>query len=147
MKDDWCWIDFIKGLKDNTISVIISEVSKKLVSPLLLRIEAGFVPDPESFDPHAPRFDWDLLMFNTVGSSLELTESETPANLLNEVKKIRDLKMLADSIPTIPQIDWVWIDLFIGNIFMIGPPSLDKELWDAARIWREILSHWEPYFI
>lgn len=146
MKDDWCWLDFIKGLQNTTISRVISEVSEMLVSSLLLRIEAGFVADPQSFDPHATRFDWDLLIFETSGTSLELIDSKTPANLLIELKKSLSLRRLADDIPEIPQIGWVWIDFFIGNIFEIRTDSLDQDLWDASRIWREILSNWESFF-
>jgi len=146
IKDDWLWHEFVKDINSKKISHALEHASQKIKSPILIRIEAGIVQDPGSFDPQAPRPKWDTVIFETSANSLKAVNIETPAYLLNEVGKSEDLRGLAKSIPEIQMAGWIWIDFFMGSIFERISPALDQDTWGAADLWRKALSNWEPWF-
>uniref|UniRef100_A0A7C5AMS9 Uncharacterized protein n=1 Tax=Desulfobacca acetoxidans TaxID=60893 RepID=A0A7C5AMS9_9BACT len=127
-------------------TMALEHASKEIKSPILIRIEAGIVQDPGSFDPQAPKPKWDTVIFETSGNLLKAVNIETPAYLLNEVGKSEDLRGLAKSIPEIQMAGWIWVDFFMGSIFERISPALAKDTWGAGDLWRKALSNWEPWF-
>lgn len=147
MTPEWTWFDFLADFDSGRLRSAIIRAREATGTLLLLRLEAGFVEDPGSFDPQAPRPKpkWDTVVFDASGSTLSLTTCETPANLLTDVAGSQTLGDLARSIPAIPTISWVWLDAFIGTIFTRIFAATDPDSWDASRLWTNFLSMWTPW--
>ena len=146
MKEDWAWLEFVKDLGSTKLNHALEHASQEISTPILIRLEAGIVQDPGSFDPKAPRPKWDTVIFETSGDSLKVVNTETPAYLLNEVAKSEDFRELAKSIPEIQMAGWIWVDFFVGSIFERISPTLAPDTWDAGHLWGKALSCWEPWF-
>ncbi len=46
----------------------------------------------------------------------------------------------------IPNSNWVWLDIFMGFIFIEKTGNDPYTSWDGAELWTKILSLWEPWF-
>jgi hypothetical protein len=146
MGDDWTWHEFLRDLGSDNLSSAIERASEESGGPITIRLEAGFVEDPGSFDPQANRPKWDIVVCETFDDSLLVETSETPSNLLDKVSDSQSLEELASSISEIPSPEWVWLDVFLGNVFARIPEVSDLDTWSAGQLWNKALSMWERWF-
>lgn len=146
MKEDWAWFEFLPDLCSERLGSVVMSASEEANSPIVFRLEACFVDDPRSFDPQAPRPKWDTIIFESMGNNLELNSSQTPSGLLRSIEHSKSPCDLENSISRIPNSSWVWLDIFIGSLFMTIPADDYPDAWDAAQLWAKILSLWEPWF-
>jgi hypothetical protein len=145
MRDDWSWYKFFNDLQSLEIGKAFTQISEKIKSSVMVRIEAGFVEDPGSFDPQATRPEWDVVNFYADGNSLEIHDVETPSDLLGGVADSKNLTELTKTIPVIRNINWVWIDCFIGNIFQKSPDLVNNNTWNANQLCDKFLSILKPW--
>jgi hypothetical protein len=142
MQNDWIWHNFFEDLGSTAVELCLRHVSREINQPVFLRIEAGFVDDPGSFDPQAPRPKWDVVSFAFVNQSFVLDAADTPSNLLNEVSTVRSLDMVMKAIPEIPHGDWVWIDCFIGSLFEKSSNGItDRNIWGAPQLYDKLFAN------
>lgn len=146
MKEDWTWLMFLTDLNTQRFRSAVISASEAANSPVTLRFEAGFVDDPRSFDPQAPRPKWDTIIFESFGTNLDIKSCETPSRLLTKLENIKSLGDLERSISTIPNSNWVWLDIFMGFIFIENTGNDPYTSWDSAELWTKIFSLWEPWF-
>lgn len=140
MKENWSWHNFFKDLGSIAVQSSVRQISKEIDQPVLVRIEAGYVDDPGSFDPQATRPKWDVVSFKASDEFFVLEESELTSGLLEGVSNSQSLYMLMNAIPAIPNVNWVWIDCFIGNIFMKSPNITDINVLNAKQLCKKSLS-------
>ena len=145
MKDDWAWHKFFNDLESLTIGKAFTQISEKINSPVMVRLEAGFVEDPGSFDPQATRPKWDVVIFEATGNSLDMKNAETTSGLLDNVASSQSLSELNKIIPAIPNISWVWLDCFIGNIFEKSPDLSNQNTWNAGQLCNKSICIWKPW--
>ena len=146
MKENWTWFEFLTDLGSENLCSTIMSASEAANSPVTLRFEAGFVDDPGLFDPQAPRPKWDTIIFESSGTNLDIKSCETPSRLLTKLENIKSLGDLESSISSIPNSNWVWLDTFIGFMFIKNTGNDPYTSWDSEELWTKILSLWEPWF-
>jgi hypothetical protein len=147
MDKDWAWFRFLNGLSSDKIKNIINKLNNDSSFPVELIIDGGNVPDPESFDPFAPRIiGWDkcILKLSQNSNNLELLESQLEAHLLTELTTTSDLNKLADIINRLNENKWLWIDFFIASKLHILPTKDNENKpnrqIDVEMIWDKFLS-------
>jgi len=145
MGDDWTWHEFIEDLNTDSLRSAIKRASEESAEPVVIRFEAGFVEDPGSFDPHANRPKWDIVVCETFDNSLLVKTSDTPSNLLDKVAQSQSFDELASFISAIPNPEWVWLDVFLGSVFLKNQEVTSPDTWDAGQLWNKALSIWEPW--
>ena len=145
MGDDWTWHEFIEDLNTDSLRSAIKRASEESAEPVVIRFEAGFVEDPGSFDPHANRPKWDIVVCETFDNSLLVKTSDTPSNLLDKVAQSQSFDELASFISQIPNPEWVWLDVFLGSVFLKNQEVTSSDTWDAGQLWNKALSIWEPW--
>jgi len=146
MGDDWTWHEFLGDLGSENLSSAIERASEESGGPVTIRLEAGFVEDPGSYDPQANRPKWDTVIFETPGNTLDIQTSETPSNLLDKVAPRQSFDELASFISEIANSEWVWLDVFLGSVFLKNQEVTSPNTWDAGQLWNKALSIWEPWF-
>ncbi len=146
MTDDWNWYRFLDDLRSGALHSAVRQASEEIGAPLLIRLEAGYVEDPGSFDPQAIRFQWDKVVFSFRDSSLKVETRETPSRLLGDITELRRLEDLAGAIDHMQNAGWFWIDTFIGSLFERAADPVGQDAWDAAELWTKALCLWEPWF-
>jgi len=146
MKEDWTWFRFLDDLRSGTLYSSVQQASKEIDAPVLIRLEAGYVEDPGSFDPHAIRFQWDKIVFSSRDGSLKVETCETPSRLLGDITEVRRLEDLPGALAHMQNAGWFWIDTFIGSLFERAADPVGQDAWDAAELWTKALCMWEPWF-
>jgi hypothetical protein len=147
MSENWIWHRFLEDLRSGAVDSALRQASQKIGGPLLIRLEAGYVEDPGSFDPQAVRFKWDKIVFSSRGGSLKVESSDTPSRFLGDIAELRKPEDLAGAIDHIQNAGWFWIDAFIGSLFERAADPVGRAGWDAEDLWIKSLCMWEPWFI
>lgn len=145
MKENWTWFDFFENLDSGKVQAALAQASKDSKVPILIRVEAGVVEDPGSFDPHATRPKWDTIIFRTLGDSLDVESTDTASNLLTKIGESKNLKDLAGYVHEIPKVEWIWLDIFLGIMLGRSPSVSDPDIWDERQLWSNFLSKWIPW--
>jgi hypothetical protein len=146
MASDWTWNRCLDDLKSGAFEPTIQQISKEIGELVFIRLEAGYVEDPGSFDPQAKRFKWDKIIFSSRDGSLKMETSETPSRFLGDISKLQRLADLAKAINDMHNAGWFWIDVFVGGLFERAADPVGKGAWDAAELWTKALCIWEPWF-
>jgi hypothetical protein len=146
MTSDWTWYRFLDDLRSGAFELTIEKASKEIGASTIIRLEAGYVEDPGSFDPQAIRFKWDKIVFSSRDGSLKIEMSETPSRFLGDICKLQRLGDLAKAIDHMQNAGWFWIDLFVGALLERASDPVGKDAWDGAELWANALCAWEPWF-
>jgi hypothetical protein len=146
MDEDWAWHGFFKDLGTEKLSHALEHASREIAAPVLIRLDAGIVQDPGSFDPLAPRPKWDNVIFETSGDFLKIESKETPSNILDDIARSKDMSRLNKAISEIKTSGWIWLDFFIGSLFEKTSASSDPDSWNAKLLWNKGLSWLGPWF-
>lgn len=114
MDNTWFWHKFIsEGLKDS-FSLKNIEVNA-LPRSLKVKIEGGYVTEPNSFDPYKMRMlKWDRYIFDyTIDKDLfSVSESQRESFVL----KLHNIKSFSDFISSLKELEkdeWLWLNIFI----------------------------------
>lgn len=148
IQNDWTWFDFLADFDSDRLRSAIALVSHRTTAPVILRLEAGVVQEPEQFDiwEQDRNLKWkpDTVIFESSGSTIEAKACEAPASLLIDLANCHSFDRLTKFIHALPNADWIWLDIFMGTMFEMTPS--DTEAWDGLQIWVKALSPWEPWF-
>jgi len=146
MKNDWTWFRFLADLQSHAVGAAIANCAKSTGSVIILWVEAQFVDDPAAFDPYGAHFQKDIVNFDATSSALKVTRAETPADLLAHATKSENTMELATCLRTIADVEWVWLDVFIGATFVTPAVAPSVDPWNAAQLWTNALKAWTPWF-
>lgn len=144
MTSEWCWWRFMQGFKDGSLQSAAKEVAEATSTPILLRLNAIFVEAPDSWDYHAPRRLQDDIVFELNNGILNCKKGRTPLRILIQAKRSSSLSELREAISNISKAGWIWLDFFIGTGCDISTAG-DANAWDASRLWKKVLSKWQPW--
>ena len=146
MQSDWLWFAFIADLASSKVGSAITQLHDEIDAPVTIRLEASVVDDPGTFSPYATQPDKDIAIFESAGTALTRVSSQTPLNVLTTVAGSQTLGALAASIRSMPNADWVWLDVFIGAHFARERSTGTPGTWNASRLWAKALAMWMPWF-
>jgi hypothetical protein len=148
MKKDWAWHRVLGDMQSGALNAPISEVKERCGHSVLIVVDGGFVDDPASYDPHAPR---SYLAFESDGAELWLRSSNLSGNQFADLPACGSLPDLAGALAQIPQVEWTWINVHIGLELELAPPEPDAEHdpggWGASDLWKHCLAPWLPWVV
>jgi hypothetical protein len=142
MDASWRWHRVVADLAAGRFGHTVLEATQTLGEPLRLTVLAH-VPVPGA-SLHPP---CDLLEFEAHdGSTITALRQElrTPQGFLREAAGSRTIRMLGSTLQSVPECDWVWIDVYVGHAFhCVGPHDLTA--LDALQLWNRMLAPFSPW--
>ena len=129
------------------------ELGKKAaqIKLLLLDVDGEFIRDPASYNPDAPRMDWDHLVLQSDGTALRQVSAELSSHHFAALSTSESLPELAQALGQIPQVEWTWINVHIGVELEMVPLEPDAEHdpggWGASELWERCLAPWLPWVV
>ena len=151
MNKDWSWFRLLEAFKNRSFEKIIWGVAQNLPFPIEFRIDGGNVPDPESFNPYAPRINFDVynLIWSNQKGSFTVVDSETDAKLLAELEQVKSFDDLSGALENFNKNPWLWVDFYpaIRLLSLDGkiPKTSGQKIWDANSIWTNFLSYFTSF--
>jgi len=147
MGNNWKWPYLVADLGNNSFSLKIKGLAKKLPSPVELKIDGGYVPEPTSFDPYSTHFGWDRFSFewDTTADNLNLKGSKTDAHVLEGLSHVVTVTNLWSTLDSLAANPWFWIDFFVGIRLRIIERPGDKPVWTPSDLWAQFLRHFSPW--
>lgn len=114
MDKTWFWHKFLSLSPEENFIFGKKNISEKIPS-LKIKIEGGYVTEPNSFDPYKMRMlKWDKYVFNynTLNGLLSVAESHRESFVL----KLHSIKNFSDLIASLKELEkdeWLWLNIFI----------------------------------
>ncbi|MDX1599901.1 MAG: hypothetical protein R3191_00145 [Anaerolineales bacterium] len=138
MSPDWAWYGLLESFADAQFREVLAAVKSQAKSVPVLRVEGGYVPDPDAFDPYAYIFKLDRFVYRVRAGSdaLDVVSSEAPAELLDPLKAVTSISELENTLVELTENPWLWMDLMIGLELKLHvpaeadpPPDPPIDLW------------------
>lgn len=145
MDDAWAWHSLVEALADGRFGTCLSELRRRSAGRVELVLEAGYVPDPDSFDPYAYDFGRDSYIFSLTDDegSLALADVSREAGLLEGFERVRSIDELASNVSPLSREAWIWVDFMAGVPLQLDvdpdhgrPVALATELWSGFEVFR-----------
>jgi hypothetical protein len=151
MKKDWRWHQTLGDMQSNALNAPLLETIERSGQFVLLVVDGGFIEDPGSYDPDAPRMAWNHLVFESDGIALRQVSAELTGDQFASLSTCESLPRLAHALAQIPQVEWTWIDVHIGVELEMAPLEPDAEPgpggWGASELWERCLAPWLPWVV
>ncbi len=151
MEKDWSWHRVLADMESGALNAPVLEIAKRSGCCVLLEVDGGFVDDPASYDPYAPPMDRSYLAFESDGTTLRQIWSELHGSQFAHLSPCESLPELARAISQVRQLEWTWIDLYIGLELEMAPlehdPQRGSDLWEAPELWEKCLAPWLPWVV
>lgn len=156
------WPKVLASLADGSLLEVANQVRANAGQPIQVRVASWYAQDPNDFDPHPLMSDKELFgecrsavdggriwfQLEPDGTLVELEQRCLREGLL-PVADSRSLAQLAESLQPTHELNWSWIDLYLGvhmrRFSTEGLPS--GEVWYGDRIWPNLLRPWLPWII
>jgi hypothetical protein len=132
----WTWHLVVDGEGPTHFAKVLGEVSIR--QPALVRVEASRVSDPSDYDPHGVRRQRESLVFRCSPDGLSLAQ-EVQIEVLSPLTAIKSFVRLAERLRSLPEADWLWVDLYAGVTV-----RRDTAL-DVTDLYRSVLSRLAPW--
>ena len=152
MDHDWTWYRLIRDWENSQIPKKIVHLAKELPIPVELRIDGGYVQDPDNFDSNAPGFKWDAYHFylDAQTKALNLRWSKTEAELLTSLSELKTLDELPSILREFNSSGWMWVNFHLGIRFQIRDKNSTEQetvIWNASDLWENFFQHLSPWLI
>jgi hypothetical protein len=128
MDAGWRWTSFFPALQEGRLDSIAREVQTRTGLSVAVCVDGGFLEE----DPDFLKCSW------SVGEFSVLKEARGGLNPLNRAASLRGL---ANSISSLPDLDWKWLNLHIGLEFADD----GSDVWEAERIWNSVCHPWRDW--
>lgn len=147
MDDTWAWHLLVETLTEGRFASRLIELWQQSAGRVDVSVEAGYVPDPDSFDPYAYDFGRDRYTFSLTDreGALAPENASAEAGLIEGLESVRSLDDLASRISPLTDEAWVWVDFMAGVPLLLdvdpeqgGSVTLAPELWSDL----ELLGLW-----
>lgn len=136
MHDDWIWRAFVREMGTGRVEHDLRAAEDAAGElPLLFTLRAAIqdLPRLEEFEDR-DRFKGEVLWYRPRGGRLEREGSHQPDVLAAALDGTETLASIAEKVRLIPDVDWRWVEFFIGIPFRRvaegGLPA--SEVWNRA---------------
>jgi hypothetical protein len=130
MDSDWAW----SGVVSNEALTRLTEAVTG-EGATAIRVEAQNVPDPESFDPHRPRFTRSHATYAVTGINLLGDVDDAPGHL-HPIHSAATIEELITGLRLLSEDPWLWIDLFVYKSYVVDQGGSSEA---GHRAWRDHL--------
>jgi len=148
-RDSWTWHRFMVDLARREVDDVVEEVADRTGQSLRLEFRAGYASAPDDFDPQARLGT--KIVFEISENELAAMGSEDEEWRFQPVGSCTKLADLRDCIEAIPDLDWIWIDLYLGMLVgrrdPDGPIAQLAELWSSTDLWQKALLPWRRWLM
>jgi hypothetical protein len=143
MGGDWRWHGLVRDLSRGKLQPALAESSRRLGTPLEIRVEAH-VP----IRGGAIRPPHDRLVFGCSDGDKVATLTEpilkTDEKFLKQAASADTVQLLGTAMLSIPQSDWAWVNLYIG-VGCEFAPKHDTTALDAYQLADRLLEPLAPW--
>ena len=145
MRSDWAWHSFLVDLEEGTLAKAIEKAMAGTYKDSVLKIEGGYVPDPDSFDPYTDEFRKTKSIYSFACSNplgvCNVFQALDPTKLMEHLKDAHSLSELAAQLKALMSNAWLWIDVWLGlSLDIHTSPKAEKVITDAE-LWHRHLRH------
>ncbi len=126
MTSDWAWNGFMSDMSGEEIPATLNLIEEATgVTPIVMVSGQYCIPGGEEFDPEKPRLKAEHLYFEAKSKKLTLIDYKPSPNQnpLSSLKQASTLSDLASRFETLPEKDFVWIDLLFALPLKIDPEA------------------------
>ena len=147
MDEEWAWHSFVARLENGSVRRLIESRLADPYPTWKLVVSSSLVGGMRDFDPLSEetrstrtRYVW---TWNTDGQLWSLIKRHDPLRLTPELSRLTQLEQIAEFIPGIKDIDFLWVDLYLG---VLAGPKVEGGCLaesDASSLWLKYLSCFE----
>jgi len=141
LKPDWTWHRLVSEDGARGFERAVADLPVEL-NPRLV-VYAILVQDPSGYDPYnrSQQFKMDRAIFGLADDRTFLQESDLQVHLLDSIARDGRLSEVITALKSLPQSDWVWIDVYAG-IRVRGNSQLS-----IGEVYRRTLSKFTPWLV
>lgn len=155
----WTWHRFTDGLRDGSVLRAARTVARQSESDLFVWVGAGYPSEPADFNPYElldegakerecrSPVDGGQVWFRLEGDTLSKLEARCIRDVMEPVVSCRHLRELPDALESTSELPWAWVDVWLGVLLEFTPLDDGEGLWNAAGVWRKLLSPWRPWMV
>ncbi len=115
MDDTWGWHAFFPATQEGTLERLLREIAAPDRMPVRLVFEAGYIDDPDLFEPamEQRKRDTYTIEFNPAADSVKVATARRDAMCLKFLNKVRDFSTLTKAFAELDAEQFLWCDLFL----------------------------------
>jgi hypothetical protein len=148
MRDDWMWHQFVADLAGGKVDSRVREIVEATGNSANIFLQAHYCDvGGDEFDPYDTDEDCDFLEFAGRGGGIALEEGgSTPKGLLESSRRAATLQELGKAMMTIPKHEWVWVNFWLGQEFVLDPERRKRTRWSAEKLYNGVLKPLRTWF-
>lgn len=149
MDDQWAWHRLLAAFAHGRLDAPCRVVAERSGAPVRVWVDGGMHQD-EAYDRAAERDRWTYLSYRWSDGALVCQEesSTLPDPCFAPLTSCASLAELAQALPKIQDIDWKWINLYLGVECGLTPKIAQGSSgtpWDAGKLWRCCFDPWRDW--
>ncbi len=141
---DWFWHEFVRRVRDREVELTIAEVLERSRGPVVICVDAyhfNHIPKEDSEHPLSAPDDWTEFLVHSKEDNLHV--GQPGSEILAQLKTCIDISELIERIQAMKDLDFYWIDVFIGVRLQYGTTTTGN--WGASEIWNKALQPWATW--
>jgi hypothetical protein len=133
----WTWNAFFPAL-GGQVDAQLADLERQAGEAPHVRLLAGL--EAEGAPSHYLRFTWNS------GTLQVQTPPADRRGFLGPLAGVTDLGALREGIAALNELNWHWINVFVGcSVRKNGDPA-SRETFDASLLWERLLRCWQAWF-
>lgn len=139
----WFWFDFRRHAQEGELDAPLREVVERSGLPVIVSIDLWEYRDAED-RYRLTRGPYDNLEFAVAAADPSLSgQSRSQTEVLQGLDECTTLGQLARGLEERRELDWIWVNLFIGVKLRYGDEQTGT--WRARDIWRNAMEPWAEW--
>lgn len=147
MTEEWRWQEFVVGLRSGRVAEQAVEAEKAAGQPLTVALVAGYqgLPDSEHPEHRSQDFDADVARFVCQAGRLTSIQGIRRKGRLDRLAEATSFAAIVAELPSIHEVDFVWIEFLIGLRFGLAPDGGAGDVWSARKVWDRVCQPWQNW--
>ena len=143
MQPNWFWSRFVSHAEEGELDAPLREVVERSGLPVIVSVDLWEYRDAED-RYRLTRGPYDNLGFAVTAAEPSLSvQSRSQTEVLQDLDECTSLGELARRLEQRSELDWIWVNLFIGVKLRYGDEA--SGTWRARDIWYSAMEPWEPW--
>lgn len=143
MQPGWFWFDFVRHAEAGELDAPLREVVERSGLPVIVSVDLWEYRDAED-RYRLTRDPYDNLEFAITAAEPSFDiQSRSHTEILQGLDESTSLGELARGLEERKQLDWFWVNLFVGVKLRYGDEETGT--WGARDIWRNAMEPWADW--